>query len=442
MPAQQNDASSSTVLFPRGWTKSVNSAVLQVISLAQFSLTVARGQTIGKQGGRNVVVDRLRQELALLEEEHRLLRDRFGRLAPHKRPHYTPVERLAILELRAARGWSVVQTAKRFLVSPETIASWCRCLDDEDALVQRAEPVNRFPAFVRYSVRRLKVLCPTLGSQKIAQMLCRAGLHLAATTVKRILKEPTQPPEVSEERDSAPVVARKPNEVWHVDLTTVPIGGGFWTMWFPFALPPRWPICWWIAVVVDQFSRRAMGFAVFTKQPTAVEVRRFLGRPVREAQVSPTVLITDRGRQFIAKRLRKWCGQRSIELRHGAVGKRGSIAIVERFVRTLKDEGTRRGMVSINQHEFRLQLCAFVDWYNEYRPHSSLGGRTPHEVYHGLRPANRRPRLEPRERWPRGSPCARPQTLVAGQPGDGFRLVVQFHQGQRHLPIVSLQRVA
>jgi hypothetical protein len=36
---------------------------------------------------------------------------------------------------------------------------------------------------------RLKTLCPTLGKVKIAQILARAGLHLGATTVGRILKE-------------------------------------------------------------------------------------------------------------------------------------------------------------------------------------------------------------------------------------------------------------
>ena len=64
-------------------------------------------------------------------------------------------------------------------------------IDEEgpDALVQIREPVNKFPHFVRYAVQRLKTLCPTLGKVKIAQILCRAGLHLGATTVGRILKE-------------------------------------------------------------------------------------------------------------------------------------------------------------------------------------------------------------------------------------------------------------
>ena len=45
------------------------------------------------------------------------------RIPPQRRPHYPPVERLAILELRAARGWSLAQTARHVLVTPLTVAS-------------------------------------------------------------------------------------------------------------------------------------------------------------------------------------------------------------------------------------------------------------------------------------------------------------------------------
>ncbi|MDA1053817.1 MAG: helix-turn-helix domain-containing protein [Planctomycetota bacterium] len=97
---------------------------------------------------------------------------------------------MAILELKAARGWSLRQTAEKFLVTPATIASWMNRLDEQDdTLVQLREPVNKFPDLVRDAVRRLKTVCPTMGKVKIAEKLCRAGLHLGKTTVGRILKE-------------------------------------------------------------------------------------------------------------------------------------------------------------------------------------------------------------------------------------------------------------
>src|SRR5258706_1856135 len=109
------------------------------------------------------------------------------------------IERLAILELRAARGWSLAQTARHLLVTPLTIASWTQRLDDEgpDALVQVREPVNRFPGFVRYLVQRLKALCPRMGPRRLARVFARAGLHLGATTVRRMLHHTPMPPSTS-----------------------------------------------------------------------------------------------------------------------------------------------------------------------------------------------------------------------------------------------------
>jgi hypothetical protein len=37
-----------------------------------------------------------------------------------------------------------------------------------------------------------------------------------------------------------------------------------------------------------------------------------------------------------------------------------------------------------------LQAQWYIDWCNEHRPHMTLGGRTPNEVYFGCKPANRR----------------------------------------------------
>ena len=102
---------------------------------------------------------------------------RIAQIAPQRRPHYGPHERMTILELRAARGWSLKQTADVFLVTPATIASWVKRIDDQgpDALLQLREPVNKFPDFVRDIVQRLKTLS---RKAKISETLCRAGLHL------------------------------------------------------------------------------------------------------------------------------------------------------------------------------------------------------------------------------------------------------------------------
>ena len=91
----------------------------------------------------------------------------------------------------------VEQTASTFLVTGATIAAWTKDEAGPDALVQLREPVNKFPDFVRYAVQRLKILCPSMGKVKLAQVLSRAGLHLGVTTVGRILKEPPCPKQKS-----------------------------------------------------------------------------------------------------------------------------------------------------------------------------------------------------------------------------------------------------
>src|SRR5436309_12069584 len=106
--------------------------------------------------------DRLEHEIQLLREEIRIKDARMEQLEAHRRPHYPPIARLAILELRAARGWTLAQTARIFRVTPLTIASWMGRLDEEgpDALVRLPEPVNKLPEFIAYVVRRLEILCP------------------------------------------------------------------------------------------------------------------------------------------------------------------------------------------------------------------------------------------------------------------------------------------
>ncbi len=154
--------------LPHTWSGHVRSAMLHVLSLAQYATVYTRSWAVDSMNGRvrlKAENDRLRQEIALLREELRIKDARMARIPPHRRPHYPPTERLAILELRAVRGWSLEQTADTFLLTAPTIASWTKRVDEEgsDALVQLRETVNKFPEFVRYVVQRLKTLCPSMG---------------------------------------------------------------------------------------------------------------------------------------------------------------------------------------------------------------------------------------------------------------------------------------
>ncbi|MGB5534429.1 MAG: DDE-type integrase/transposase/recombinase, partial [Thiogranum sp.] len=405
--------------LPKAWQDCVQSAVLHAIALAHYAIVYARAWAADSINARVRLAaenDRLHEACALLHEELRIKDIRITQITPQRRPHYGRQERMAILELRAARGWSLKQTADTFLVTPATIAAWVKRIDDQgaNALLQLREPVNKFPDFVRYIVQRLKILSPAMGKVKIAETLCRAGLHLGVTTVGRILKEEPQPDPGDATTCTRVVTAKYPNNVWHVDLTAVPTSVGFWAPWLPFALPQCWPFCWWVATVIDHDSRRAMGFAIFRHNPTSVSIQSFLESAIVNASAAPKYIISDQGQQFWCDAFKAWCDDQGITPRFGAVGQHGSIALVERFILTLKNECTRIILVPLRREAFYQELRFFEVWFNQHRPHSALEGKTPYEMYHEISPACERPRYEPRGRWPLRAPCASPHAPVTG----------------------------
>lgn len=228
------------VPLPKHWNKHAKSAVMHVISLAQYATAYTRSWASDTRNARvrlTAEKDRLEQERALLREEIRIKDARMARLPAHRRPQYTPVERMAILELKAGHAWSLTQAAEAFLVTAETIASWTKRIDEAgtDVLIQTTEPVNKFPDFVRAIVQRLKVLCPTMGKVKIAETLARAGLHLGVTTVGRILKEKPQPTHEETRREDATDQTDSASPAWRPttrnewSLPSTRITSGTWT---------------------------------------------------------------------------------------------------------------------------------------------------------------------------------------------------------------------
>jgi transposase InsO family protein len=312
--------------------------VLHAIALAHYAIVFAHAWAVDSINARVRLAaenDRLHEECALLREEIRLKDHRIAQIPPQRRPHYGPHERMAILELRAARGWSLKHTADTFFLIPATIASW-----------------------------------------------------------------------------------------------------------MPFSLPQCWPFCWCVAVVIDHYSRRIMGMAIFSSNPTSLSVQRFLNRVIDGASATPKYIVSDKGPQFWCDLFKDWCDRQGITPRFGAVGQHGSISLVERFILTLKNECTRVILVPLRSEAFRQELSLFAYWYAENRPHSGLHGNTPNEVYQGIPPANQRPRIEPRIRWPRRAPCASPHAPAADDCGAIIRLDVCYHGERKHLPVVALRRAA
>ena len=181
---------------------------------------------------------------------------------------------------------------------------------------------------------------------------------------------------------------------------------------------------------------------VWENPPSSLQIRHFLGQSIARTGRSPRHIISDKGPQFWNDAFKEWCRPKKIRPRFGAVGKHGSIAVIERFILTLKNGYTRLTLVPSSRNAFFKELQLFVCWYNEHRPHTALEGKTPHEVYYRLFGKNKTVRFEPRSRWPVRSPCALPQAPIHGRPGTRLVLQVTYLAGRKSLPVVKLRAAA
>jgi transposase InsO family protein len=194
-----------------------------------------------------------------------------------------------------------------------------------------------------------------------------------------------------------------------------------------------------VAVVVDHFSRKAIAVEVFKNWPSSDDITSWLDVIMASIGQRPKYIISDQGVQF-REAYRDWCAARGIKARFGSIGEHDSIAVVERFILSLKNECTRRILVPLQIDDFRDELFVYCRWYNAIRPHQSRGGRTPSEVT-GEVVATIVPRFEPRLRLLESN--LRRGALDSNVvPVDNFRLNVTHFEDRAHLPVVRLDLAA
>ena len=128
--------------------------------------------------------------------------------------------------------------------------------------------------------------------------------------------------------------------------------------------------------IVDDYNRRCLAAEVDTSIPGS-RVVRVLER-LRELEGLPEALVTDNGPEFAGQALDAWAYQRRVKLRFIEPGKPVQNAFIESFNGKMRDE-------CLNEHWFvslqdaREKIETWRRDYNEVRPHSALGNRTPEE---------------------------------------------------------------
>jgi transposase InsO family protein len=125
--------------------------------------------------------------------------------------------------------------------------------------------------------------------------------------------------------------------------------------------------------------------------------------------------------QFTAKTFRRRLRRHRIGHRIGAVGRSGSIALIERFWRTIKDAARVRSRPPLSAVMLEARLHLTLAWYTAVRSHSALDGATPGDQYQGRR---------------RGTPARSPPR---GRRGDGTLdtpFTIAFVDPDRTLPVL------
>jgi putative transposase len=349
------------------------------------------------------------------EETSRILASRLAKIPDKRRPQYTPELRYRILRLKKLLSWSNDNAADWFCVAPGTISRWERESRGEGeappTLVRTKPPVRRFADVVRELVHTMR-LAGFGGYDTIALTLARAGARISSRTVARILKDKPPPKSVEPRAHTAPrgaLRARFPNDIFLVDLTDVASLFGI----FRFKL----------ALILDAFSRFPVAACVFRKEPSADEVTALLRHAMRRHS-APRHLVTDQGNQLTAEPLQAELRRLGIQPRTGAVGKAGSIALIERLWRTLKAITAVRSFPPLTRRELEARCEVALQYYAFHRPHQSLDGATPAELYFGIEPAPRRNHMP----------------LPRGRPGEGPHhplLHVEFLDPERRLPLLT-----
>ena len=154
----------------------------------------------------------------------------------------------------------------------------------------------------------------------------------------------------------------RPNQVWAMDITYIPMARGFV----------------YLAAVVDWFSRKVLAWrlSITLSADFCIEaLEEALGRHGR-----PEIFNSDQGSQFTSVEFIKGLKDAEVAISMDGKGAWRDNVFVERLWRTVKyEEVYLRAYASVS--EARASIGRYLSFYNGTRPHSSLGGQTPDRAY-------------------------------------------------------------
>ena len=154
----------------------------------------------------------------------------------------------------------------------------------------------------------------------------------------------------------------RPNQVWAMDITYIPMARGFV----------------YLAAVVDWFSRKVLAWRLSITMDTA-----FCIEAVEDAMArfgKPEIFNTDQGSQFTSREFTGLLIAADIRISMDGKGAWRDNVFVERLWKSVKyEEVYLRAYASVS--EARASIGRYLDFFNTRRPHQGLGRQTPDQAY-------------------------------------------------------------
>jgi putative transposase len=200
------------------------------------------------------------------------------------------------------------------------------------------------------------------SDKRVARLMRERNIHGASrrkgfkTTVRD--KDARPAPDLVDRK----FIATAPDQLWVADITYVPTWAGFL----------------FVAIVLDVFSRRVVGWAMATHLRTEL-VLDALNMAIYQRKPTSVIHHSDQGCQYTSIAFGKRCDEAGVRPSMGSVGDCYDNAMCESFNATLECELLVKQAFR-NQREAALAVFDFIEgFYNPRRRHTSLGMLSPKE---------------------------------------------------------------
>jgi putative transposase len=199
-----------------------------------------------------------------------------------------------------------------------------------------------------------------VGRKRVARLMGAAGLagvsRRKGTITTRRDRDARPAPDLVDRN----FTATAPNQLWVADITYIPTWAGFL----------------YLAVVLDAWSRRVVGWAMATHLRTAL-VLEALNMALTQRRPADVIHHSDQGCQYTSIAFGQRCREMGVRPSMGSVGDAYDNALCESFFATLECELLDRHRFQ-SQVEARLAVFEFIEgWYTPHRRHSALDYLSP-----------------------------------------------------------------